>query len=94
MIKSGIANEPPKSITTEHTDNVPVGYADRAHELERCVCFEWVNVGGLVDESESFNVGYFSVLFIWNFILLFLGGQVSQILGVSHPIGRMVIGIM
>jgi len=39
----------PITITTKHTDNVPVGDADRAQEFERCVCLEWVNVGGLGD---------------------------------------------
>ena len=53
-------NLSPNTISTKHTDNVPVGYGDRAHEFERCVCLEWVNVGGSVDESESLNAGYIS----------------------------------
>jgi len=32
-----------------------VGYGERAHEFERYVCLEWVNVGGSGDESESLN---------------------------------------
>jgi len=37
--------------TIKHTINVPIGYADRAHELERGVWLDWVNVGGVGDES-------------------------------------------
>jgi len=40
---------------------MPVGYGDRAHELERCVCLEWVNVGGLeiqVDTENAISKAY------------------------------------
>ena len=52
-------NLPPTTITTKHTDNLPVGYGGRVHGFERGVCLEWVNVGGSGDESESLilNVG-------------------------------------
>ena len=50
-----VSNKPPK-FTIKHTDNVPIGYADRVQESERGVCLKWVNVGGLGGESE---IGYF-----------------------------------
>jgi hypothetical protein len=43
------------TITTKHTINAPVGYGGRVHELERGVCLEWVNVGGLSDENVKLN---------------------------------------
>jgi len=49
-------------ITTKHTDNMPVGFRDRAHEFESYVWLYWVNVGGLGDESVklNFKYGFFS----------------------------------
>jgi len=62
VLQKNRPNPSPTTITTKYTDNVPVGYGDRVQEFERGVCLEWVNVGGLGDESESLilNVGYFS----------------------------------
>ena len=48
----------PIIITTNHTDNVPVGYGERVQKFERGVCLEWVNVGGLGDESVKLNFKY------------------------------------